>query len=149
MRSVSVSDKDLLQGFWGSAICRQRHEPCINLYYIQLVDCRRVETFGLVKVVVSSRFFNYVILIYISWKLKTQTRLDFFYCFLFLNVFLQLFLYNPNSVAWFNKSDGYTSKQVIKITQLYTLLYQRFCIITGLSKHKKRICGMRFNYGLS
>jgi hypothetical protein len=36
-----------------------------------------------------------------------------------------------------------------KITQLYTLLYQRFCIITGLSKHKKRICWIRFNYGLS
>ena len=31
------------------------------------------------------------------------------------------------------------------ITQLYTLLYQRFCIITGLPCHKKHIHQMRFN----
>lgn len=35
------------------------------------------------------------------------------------------------------------------VSQLYTLLYQWFCIITGLSKHQKRICWIRFNYGLS
>ncbi len=76
MRCVCVADKDLLQGVWNPAVCWQRHEPCINLYYIQLVDCRRVETFGLVKVVVSSRFLkkrSFTLL-----KIKTQARLDFF-----------------------------------------------------------------------
>ncbi len=76
MRCVCVADKDLLQGVWSPAVCWQRHEPCINLYYIQLVDCRRVETFGLVKVVVSSRFLkkrSFTLL-----KIKTQARLDFF-----------------------------------------------------------------------
>lgn len=34
-------------------------------------------------------------------------------------------------------------------SQLYTLLYQRFCIMTGFPSHKKRIYWMRFNYGLS
>ena len=90
MRCVCVADKDLLQRVWSPAVCWQRHEPCINLYYIQLVDCRRVETFGLVKVVVSSRFFkkrSFTLL-----KIKTQARLDFFY-FLFLQILFSQITY--------------------------------------------------------
>lgn len=90
MRCVCVADKDLLQGVWSPAVCWQRHEPCINLYYIQLVDCRRVETFGLVKVVVSSRFFkkrSFTLL-----KIKTQARLDFFLFLILTNSFFHRLL---------------------------------------------------------
>ena len=49
------------------------------------------------------------------------------------------FIPNPNNLPQVNHRDGN------KFTQLYTLLYQRFCIMTGLSSHNKRIQWMHFN----